>query len=364
MAIRKRGESWYFYGRLGGRIVQRSLGRITADEARALDVSLLASLDAQRRAERTGRLLQGVFTLPVQNSASSAIPAASAPIRGQRGIPLEDMYAIAEKRRALSRDHRGAWSDLCRAFPRRSAASITPQELQAYMDARYGTLTPKRYNNALTSIRVIFAASLVEAGLSVSPAAVLQPRRAGDVEHHRGFTPDEVRRILDGLASASPGWYCLSMVAAYTGLRLESCRRLAPSHIADGLITIMPGKTARFGRAVQIPLLPPLRDYLATLHPESPDTPYAAALDVPRDWPNSRQTWLSGYLRSIGVDDTPEGSASFHSWRVTFISHLSGEGVSQDVIRGIVGHASQDMTDLYNHDSSAAVRAFGKLKLY
>ena len=62
-------------------------------------------------------------------------------------------------------------------------------------------------------------------------------------------------------------------------------------------------------------------------------------------------------LASLNIRDNSDGAVGFHSWRVTYVTRLEEGGIDERVIRGIVGHTSQRMTDLYNHDSQSAKNA-------
>ena len=363
MAIRKKGNVYFAYFSFLGRVVARSLGTADLEEAKRLEHAFKIALDAQRRAMRLAKLTYAL-DLPAIKTERARPSDFLAPPSSKSHVTLAALFPIAEKRSKLSTDSRAIWETFCKVIPCKYAADLTPQMAQEYMDSQYGEKSAKRYNNVLCVLKIIYKLALVEVGLPYSPLENLQPRRPDAVEHYRAFTAQEVMRIFDWLPVHQNGWLCASMIAAYTGLRLESCLKLAPEHIQDNLITIMPSKTARFGRAVKIPLLRPLADYLGKLSPKSPYAPYVSCFDLPRDWEGTRLTWFSGFLKSIKITDTEEGKASFHSWRVTFVSNLSAAGVSQDVIRGIVGHASQEQTDLYNRDTSAAIRAFANLKIY
>lgn len=356
MALRRRNSTYYAYYSLFGKRHEVSLGDITPDEAKSLERSIMAAARAQRNAQRAQRLLGGIVAPSAPQIAADAriTPQTAA----YNGITLAALFDIASKRRELGKEHQSTWQHFCEAMGDVPPHAITPRQAQIYLDNRYGDKSAKTYNNALCQLKQVFNLSLVEAGLQSSPLAALMPRKKGNVLHYRGFTADEIARIFGNLKQFSSYWYCLAKIAYYTGLRLESCQRLAPCNVEGGVITIMPSKTARFGRAVKIPILPPLAEYLREIAPKDANTPYCNQYEFVRDWGSTGITFFSGYLKSVGIEDTDEGKASFHSFRVTFVSLLSAAGVSQDIIRGIVGHADAQTTDLYNHDTSAAIAAF------
>lgn len=372
MALRKRDNTWYVYYKQDGRIVWRSLGTGDRAEAERHADAVMEQVRTIRRLRRmanafpqpisiapsTSSQVRHSDAMPQQNAKDAPLPPSVMQYSPSK-VPLRKLYEIAEKHRKLSMTHRSAWENYLKRCGLEFADEATPQNAQKYLDDFYGDKSAKTYNNVRCALDMIFRASLVEAGLSASPFTSLLQRRLDDVEHYRAFTRKETKTILDYLGRGKHEyWRCLTMISLYTGLRLESCRRLSPAHIRDGMITILPGKTARFGRSVQIPLLPPLEKYLGSIAPmlETTETPYCSIFPEELRW--RRNVWFySGMCDALDIRGTDEGKVSFHSLRATFVTRLSEQGVEDRVIRGIVGHNSQQMTDLYNHDSESARKA-------
>lgn len=59
-------------------------------------------------------------------------------------------------------------------------------------------------------------------------------------------------------------------------------------------------------------------------------------------------------LKRLKIFNTPQGKATFHSLRHTFVTHCKAHGIKDEVVLGIVGHGSPEMAELYNHDKEAA----------
>lgn len=345
--IRRRGNNWFFVWREGGRRRERTLATSDEEEAKHLAETLMAAVKARRRMAAMDALFHGDFSaVPVPTEADNC-----------GGLLIADALDVGRRHRNLTAEHEQAWRVFADALPVRYMADITPQMALRYMDGTYGGKSPKRYNNVLTLLNVVCRSCLVESGLQASPFASLMPRRLDETEHYRHFTREEVARIFAALET-HPYWRLLSLIAYHTGLRLESCKRLCPSMIADGLITIMPSKTARFGRAVQIPLTDVLAAELGKIAIQARETPYCDAypLEPYLTWQGVTRAFYSRFLPMLGILPTADGDVGFHSWRVTYVTRLSEAGVPDRVIRGIVGHNSERMTDLYNHDSESARR--------
>ena len=59
-------------------------------------------------------------------------------------------------------------------------------------------------------------------------------------------------------------------------------------------------------------------------------------------------------LDRLGIRDNDRGIVGFNSFRNSFVTRCDAAGVPRHAIRGIVGHVSDDMTDLYSHDLESA----------
>ena len=340
--IRRRGANWHIVWRENGRKVERSLGTSDEAEARRLADALTSALAARRKAALLSRLLGDA-------------PQVERKPQTRKGLAIADALEVARRHRALSVEHEREWAALCKSLKVIYMHDLTPQICLDYLDERFGNNSAKRYNNVLTLLNVVCSACLVEAGLQASPFAAVMRRRKTEEKHHRPFTREEQARIIAAL-DGHPYWRLLTLIALYTGLRLESCKRLCPSMIADGMITIVPSKTARFGRAVQIPLTAELADALPVV---ADDMPYCSAYPAEEYiwYTKERTIFYTQLLDTLNITDSADGAVGFHSWRVTYVTRLEEAGVDERVIRGIVGHTSQRMTDLYNHDSESAKKA-------
>ena len=274
----------------------------------------------------------------------------------RRGLLLRNMPDIAAKSRQLSPEHLFAWQRFREAVaPLKYASDITPKVALNYLDRHCNGGNGKRYNNVLTMLNVIFRSCLVAADMSASPFSAIPRRRVQAVQHFRPLTADEF--VLAFNAAAEP-WKSALLIGWHTALRRESVFRLSWQHIDadDRSITIMPGKTARFGRAVYIPIHPELWDHLQSLpRPKSPETPILSQWGQYIHYPgHKRQPYIAGLFDALGIADTSEGKAGFHSLRASFITRCDEAGILRRATRGVAGHAADQMTDLYSHDRQTA----------
>ena len=59
-------------------------------------------------------------------------------------------------------------------------------------------------------------------------------------------------------------------------------------------------------------------------------------------------------LDRLGITDNARGIVTFNSLRDSFVTRCDEAGIPRHAIRGIVGHTSDEMTDLYSHDLESA----------
>ncbi|MBR3623368.1 MAG: tyrosine-type recombinase/integrase [Selenomonadaceae bacterium] len=355
MALRKIRLTWYAYFRDdSGKI--RTISLHTRDEATAtkLHREVMARIAAVKTFARLQAKYDGFF--PGKPTATETITAPTFPESSAKRLRLDKMIAATRQRREVNARHAAAFERFVASVaPLKYADEITPKIALDYLDKTFGKATAKTYNNNLTMLNVMFRTCAIRAGLNASPFANIPRRLPSNVSHFRPLTVDEFRAIF---AAAAEPWKTASIIAWHTGLRLETCFKLSWSHIdeADRSFTIMPGKTARFGRAVYVPIHPELWQHLNSLtRPTDPLQPILSQWQKYIHFPGHKnQTYFAGMLHALGIKDTCEGKAGFHSFRASFITRCDEAGISRRATKGIAGHTTDDMTDLYSHDRATA----------
>lgn len=177
--------------------------------------------------------------------------------------------------------------------------------------------------------------------------ATIHPRKVSSVSQ-RPFTRDEYRRILD---VAEEPWRSAVQIAWFTGLREKDVFTLKWTEIAGDLIRKLPAKTARFRREVLIPIHPSLAAVLQSL-PRKGERVLGAWKYNP-NYIGFRRAF-GDILTRAGIEGGDGGRVCFNSLRNSFISRCDAAGIPRHAVRGIVGHVSDDMTDLYSHDETSA----------
>lgn len=356
MALRKQGNTYYVYFRdIGGKIKIRTLKTSDKTEAERLHSQFMDLLHAQRvkaNMMRNFPELGEMKSLVAPSSHSRACQIARA-----GGLKLTDMVKEAEKVRPVPERSKAILEKYIEKTGFTYASQATPKNCLEYLDKEYGDGNGKGYNNAKCALNALWKATLVQSGISSSPWQTVPNRliKQENIEHHRPLTSEEFYKAFE---KCSEPYKTASLISWYTGLRKETCFRLAWEHInaEDQSITIMPGKTARFGRKVYIPIHANLWQHLLALpRPGDDKTPILSQWDEPKHCPGVKdKTYYAGLLFSLGILDNADGKASFHSIRASFITRCDEAGISRKAIKGVVGHTSDEVTDLYSQDKETA----------
>ena len=362
MALRKIHNTYYVYFRdLDGSLKTRSLH--TTDKAMAEDLHRRFMLMLQSK--RGEAMLYANFPDQFRNKPITSI---APPIETQEGehvkgsIALAKMFECAQKKTAWKNPDRmlKTWEHFTSNVSVKYADEVTPRIALAYLEKFYGKSSGKTFNNHKTALNTIFRLCLVESNLQQSPFAVIANRRLTEVQHYRPLTEEE---FIKAFEAASEPWKTASLISWFTAMRRETCFRLAWEHIdtSDQSITIMPGKTARFGRAVYIPIHEQLWEHLISLpRPKSDKTPILSQFPFIANWEKAtgrkktRLTYYVGLLHSLGIKDTADGKAGFHSIRSSFITQCDEANVERRATKGVAGQVHDSTTDLYSRDKETA----------
>ena len=345
MALRKIRRGWYIYWKDEKGQHTRSLKTRDEAAARAMHDEWLRMVDERRR-------MLGRFWLDEAEQGTQPPPAVPAPVQhpaGEHrrgGIAIADMWETALSRRALSRTHRIHWTRFVRNIGVKYADQVTPQLALAYLEKTYSGGNGKSYNNAKSALNTIYRCCLVDAKMDASPFAPIVNRRVTEVEHHRNLTAEEFDRAFN---AAPPHFRLLMMLSRWTCQRLETCARMTPAmfDFSRKVFMIQPGKTARFKKWVCCPIMPPLEAFIKPILAQCIDRDAPILTRYTRRRCSDLSCDFVKYLRSLGISDTDEGKASFHSIRGTAITWYKEHGIAGDDFRYVTGHASDAVEDIY-----------------
>jgi integrase len=361
MAIRKIKNRYYIYYRdQDGKHRTLSLGTSDPEKAKAEHNRVWALIQSAKVATKALNRHAMIFPDAVVKEIEQANPIPPRVPREKKRLKLNDMIQVAQQYRDIAEDSIKAFDRFIEWCGNRYnyAIEITPQVALEYLEDKYGLGNGKSFNNNKSILNTIFRCCLVRAEMEQSPFACFPNKKVRVVENHRPLSDNEFRLAFD---NAIEPWKTASLISWHTALRLESCFRLAWEHISVEndipSITIVPGKTARFGRAVYIPIHVELWEWLNKLpRPADDKTPILSQFPMVKEWSReNRVTYYVGLLRSLGINDNKQGKASFHSLRSSFITRCDENGVSRLATRGVAGQVHDNITDLYSHDKRSAL---------
>lgn len=175
----------------------------------------------------------------------------------------------------------------------------------------------------------------------------------------RALTEDEVSLLIN---SATGELKTLFVIGAYTGMRMGDCQRLKWEMVTDDKIIIRTSKTKRLAA---IPIHPKLREALGDRKISGYVLPGIA------EWSAGRiGREVIAHFRKCGFEQPKKNESykrssalvGFHSLRSTFITRLGSAGIPLAVVREMVGHVSEDMSQRYFRiDGAMAQRAIAAL---
>lgn len=338
MALRKRNGTWYAYfdrwerdgTQLRKRRVERSLSTSDLDIARALEARLMQDARTDSREARAGAKIEAIL------NGGTVQKILTVP----RRLKIADALDRAARYADLGVTARSHWKRFVKHSGYTFMDEVTPDGAFAYLDKLH--LSGKSYNNMKSALNNVFRLLLRDSGMERSPFDTLPSRRISSLAQ-RPFTREEYRRIL---AVAPSPWKEAVQIAWYTGLRKKDVFTLRWSEIHGDLIRKLPAKTARFRREVLIPIHPALQAVLSAL-PRKGEFVIASTA-------NDRDRGFQAVLQAAGIQQDESGTVNFNSLRNSFISRCDAAGIPRHAIRGIVGHVSDEQTDLYSHDETSA----------
>jgi len=216
------------------------------------------------------------------------------------------------------------------------------------------SLSPATCNSYHNTLSQVFYVLAWEASLETNPFKEI-PKLSNDYESREAFTPEELRLIGK---NADDFLYPLFAIGINSGLRKCDICLLKVSEIdlAGGWIT---HKTSKTKKVVKIPILNQISGYLSELVEKTTIANQEFLLPAHAKMYKSNRTGISyrvkRFLESIGIKTTKkvEGRSrevsikDIHSCRHTFCYLAAVNGVPYPIVKNLVGHVSERVTQLY-----------------
>ena len=316
-------------------------------------------------------------------------------LTGSKAIPLREAYIRSlgkprkrtpgAERQALKAAH---WQDFLAYmednFPEVThLAAVARYHAENYVASLtlYGKYTPRKpgkrrvarplsgatITDHITTVTEVFSLLAEDAGIVGNPFANI-PKPSLQTETRQPFTFEELKTIKENLDDFTRP---LFTIAIATALREGDICTLKWSEIDWVNMVIRRGKMRKTQVGVDIPIMPPLAVYLEELRGKRMDGEYAEyVLPLHAEMYLHNRSGVSYRVKTfleekchIATTSKPAGRdravsvKDLHSCRHTFCYYAGLFGIPLNVVQGIVGHLTPEMTKLYsNHASLEAKR--------
>lgn len=358
MALRKVGKIYHIlYRDLNGKVRTVTTEESAKKKALAKESVWMSSLKAERQKRKRGF----TFHLP----GGSALPENSvAALDGnlkRRRLKLSDALGVYEKYYGHVSQEPGKYF---RRFVKLSGLEymddVTTDIAFNYLTNTYKDRTGKTYNEARGALNMIFKRLLLQAGIEFSPFDKIGNKKHSG-KHQRKLSEDEIKTLL---AAADETMFTAILTAWFTGFRKSSVFVLDFSEIRDDAehggryFRHLPPKSARFGRYVIVPIHPQLDEHILAL-------PRKTGKIVGDCSERKGERAFKALCNTCGILDNEDGIVRFGSIRKSFISRCDESGMRRSATRGMAGHTSDNMTDLYSEDYAGTLpmKKFSRIEL-
>lgn len=386
MSIRNKNGIWYYEFMVAG---QRHRGTCLDETGNPTGVERTAAAYEKSQRELYGRMRANKSVRALAENFREELTGAQAiPLHEafQRSLAKPRKRAPGPERLELKRGH---WLDFVNymtdTYPEAThLAAVSRHHAENYVASliMFGKFEPRRAGHRrnakplsgatvtdyMTTITEVFALLSDDAGLLANPFSGI-PKPSLHTENRLPFTTEELQTIRDNLDDFTRP---LFTIAIATALREGDICTLKWSEIDLRNLVIRREKMRKTQVGVDVPIMPPLEAYLKELREKRDDKGEYAEYVLPfhaemylhnRSGVSYRiKTFLenkchiattvkpSGRSRSVSIKD-------LHSCRHSFCYYAGLYGIPMNIVQGIVGHLTQEMTRLYsNHASLEAKR--------
>ena len=349
------------------------------------------------------KMKETVKTLAEQKSVGALVENFKRELTGSVAIKISDAYELSLKKPRkrqpspeLIRSKRSYWQDfvdfMTATYPEIIALdSVTTTHAEAYIqqlrtNGRFNKtvsysgsvikktreyqlkefLSPKTINTYQQTLSEVFKLLSRDAGIVFNPFDAI-PKLEKNAETREAFSEKELNLIRD---NADDFILPLFVIAIATALREGDICTLKWSDI-DFDKELIVRKMHKTGKYVEIPMIPPLKEYLLELQDKVTCEDEYSEYVLPRHALMYQQNssgisyrikhflehkccikttkTLEGRSRSVSIKD-------LHSCRHTFCYYAGVYGIPLNVVQSIVGHMTPEMTKHYSAHASLEVK--------
>lgn len=253
------------------------------------------------------------------------------------------------------------------SFGNLPVSKVTPEKLDKWLiEMSMTKLSNTTSNSVMSTMSEIMEHAIREGLISENPTRKVE-KLGNDSKRHESFTINEVRKILEGTEDgwSSPVVRVMCMTAAVTGMRMGEVRSLTYDKIVDGCIRVSSSitdsnrmKGTKNGEERMIPIPDTLKRELDHLAPVNGGFIFSLDGYSTPITPHAVNKSLKKRCETVGVK-----YRSFHSFRVFFNTMLTSSNVNETVVRSVIGHRDEEMTEHYFHLETADVSMISEVQM-
>ena len=227
-------------------------------------------------------------------------------------------------------------------------ANVTARNVEDWRNKLKATLRPSTINRRTTGIRQLLGYAVTEGIIATNPIAdmaFLEESHRETAALPRAFTEDEIKRLRSAVAKRKDYLKPLVLVALNTGARRGELFRMRWSDLLlDGPFPLLHIPKTKSGRPRDVNLnteaCKALRAWRKQKKPQPDDLVFPGA-DGESRLVAIKTAWATLRIKA----KIPH--RRFHDLRHSFVSRLLAAGVPIAVVGQLVGHSTQQMTDMY-----------------
>lgn len=238
------------------------------------------------------------------------------------------------------------------ALGSRLVSSLTPAELQAFLDAQRRKVAAGAVAKYAQVLGAVLSYGVRMGFLEATPMARVEREKVSAVKSARPFTLEELRAFFAACPARHRPWF---LVLFFCGLRKSEMARMEWDWV-DLASATLHVRVAKVGSS-SIPLAGPAAAALEALGPRASGPVFVSQQRASGDRAISdRRTVLRTVLRRAGLDPR---AFSAHSFRHTFATLLEQLGARLSVVKALARHSriSRDVTLRYLHPTDGELRA-------
>jgi integrase len=257
--------------------------------------------------------------------------------------------------RAISRKDCRVYRDTLAQLPPNMSKRFEGMSIAEVIARKPAPMNAKTVNGHTAVVVALFNWCCREGLVSDNPARglALPLSRRADTERE-AFSDADVLTIFHGLSTEKDARYWIPRIAAYSGMRLEEIAQLHTRDVRQEADVWVLDVNAGDGKKLKneqskrlVPIHPALLELGILEHRNR-----AAAIGDGRMWSDLQRgkdgfysspfsKWFGRYKRRVGVVSS---KLTFHSFRHAVINQLKQGGVSELVIKELVGHTNNSIT--------------------